>query len=383
MNQPKDAATTTTTNAATLYVAFELSLSIWKLGFADAQGRRRSKGIAARDHGALLEQLKAAKAKFGLPEDARVVSCYEAGREGFSLHRFLKSAGIESLVVDAASIEVDRRSRRAKTDRLDLATLLDRLMRFDRGETGVWSVVRAPSFEEEDERRLHRELERLTRERIQHRNRIRSLLFAQGVAPDRLDAFLETLDESVPTLWDGRPLPRRLKAEIDRERERLEVVSRQIRALEKEHAEAIKKGETSATRKIQTLILLRSLGPKSAWILVMEFFGWRSFRNRRELGAAAGLTGTPYSSGKSNHEQGISKAGSRRIRNLMIELAWLWLRLQPDSKLSLWFQARFAKGGRRMRRVGIVAVARRLLIDLWHFVEHGTVPVGAKLKRAA
>lgn len=383
MNQPKGAPATATTNATTLYVAFELSLSIWKLGFADAKGKRRSKAIAARDLGALLEQVKSAKAKLGLPEDARVVSCYEAGREGFSLHRLLKSAGIESLVVDAASIEVDRRSRRAKTDRLDLATLLDRLLRFDRGETGVWSVVRVPSIEEEDDRRLHRELERLTKERIQHRNRLRGLLFAQGVAPERLDAFLASFEESPVTLWDGRPLPTRLKAEIDRERERLDLVNRQIRALEKEQVQAIAKGETPATRKIQTLLLLRSLGPKSAWILVMEFFGWRSFRNRRELGAAAGLTGTPYSSGKSNHEQGISKAGSRRIRNLMIELAWLWVRLQPDSKLSLWFQERFAEGGRRMRRVGIVAVARRLLIDLWHLVEHGTVPVGAKQKRAA
>ena len=323
------------------------------------------------------EEIGKAKGKFRLPEGAPVKSCYEAGRDGFWLHRHLVSRGIENVVLESASIEVDRRARRAKTDRLDGGKLLKQLIRHHRdGE--FLRVVRVPSVEQEDERRLHRELERLTKERTGHRNRLQSLLVTQGVVLKPGRDFLLRLSGVV--LWNGAPLPADLKAECEREYERLRLVEEQMRMLEAERLKRLEGSERAELKQVLALARLRGLGCGSAWVLVMEFFGWRGFRNRREVGAAAGLVGTPYASGESTREQGISKAGNRRVRALIIELAWAWLRYQPNSALSRWFEERFGRGGKRSRRIGIVALARRLLVALWRYHEFGEVPAGAELK---
>jgi transposase len=265
-----------------------------------------------------------------------------------------------------------------KTDRVDVRRLLADLVRHARGELGVWKVVRVPSEEEEDARRPHRELERLKKEKTQHRVRIVSLLATQGRRPRKLKAFLADLDTA--TIWDGSPLPRELRAEIKREADRLCWTEAQIQAIQRQQRQRLKQPDSPDLHMVKLLAKLRGVGVDSAWMLVMEFFGWREFSNRGQVGGAAGLGGTPYSSGSSDREQGISKAGNARVRVRMIELAWLWIRLQPHSHLTQWYLKRFACGGSRMRRIGIVAVARRLLIALWHFVEHGVVPPGAMLK---
>ncbi len=363
-------------SAPVLYMALELSNKNWRLAFGDGT-KRRQVSVPAANLVKLAEAVAKAKERFKMPASARVVSCYEAGRDGFWLHRHLRSVGIENEVIDAASIEVDRRLRHVKTDRLDGDRLLDKLMRHQAGECGGWSVVRVPSIEEEDARRLHRELERLKRERLAHRVRIQSLLMVQGIRVMSKGAAklrLETL-----TLWDGRALPGELRCELERELERLALVERQIAALEAERRERLREPKTDAERSIVQLMRLGAIGPTSAWLLVMEFFGWRRFRNRREVAALAGLVSTPYNSGDSERDQGISKAGNRRVRAMMVEIAWLWLRFQPKSALSQWYQRRFAGGGLRMRRIGIVALARRLLIALWRYLEDGVIPEHARL----
>jgi transposase len=306
-----------------------------------------------------------------------VVSCYEAGREGFFLHRYLESRGIRNVVVDASSIEVSRRRRRAKTDRLDVKKLLDKLIGFHRKEKRVWSVVRVPSVEEEDGRRLHRELESLKKERTRHRNRIRSLLFGQGIRLRRWKDVKAVLEGR--RLWDGRPLPRGLKGELERELARYELVEEQVKLLHGEQERQIKEPSSANSRKAARLVRLRAVGPRSSWVVSHEF-GWRRFKNRRQVGACAGLVPTPHESGSQGKELGISKEGVSRVRTMMIELSWQWIRLQPQSKISKWFQERFGGGGKRVRRIGIVAVARRLLIALWKMMEYGEIPEGAELK---
>ena len=358
-----------------LYVAMELSASKWRLALSTGGHRIRQKSIPAGDPQGLEKETQAAKKHFGLPEDAKVLSCYEAGRDGFWIDRLLSELGIENVVVDAASMKVDRRARRAKTDKIDAKRLLADLIRHHRGEKDVWKVVRVPSEEQEDKRRLHRDLERLKKEKTQHRSRIFSLLATQGVRPDNLKTFLAELDAT--RIWDGKPLPPGLKAEIERERDRLRLVEEQIRAITNEQREQLKHASSPELAKVKVLTKLRGIGVDSSWLLVMEMFGWRQFNNRGEVGGSAGLGGTPHNSGSSENEQGISKAGNPLVRTRAVELAWLWIRYQPRSELSQWFMRRFAGGGSRMRRVGIVAVARKLLIALWHLVEHGVVPQGA------
>jgi transposase len=363
-------------SAPVLYMALELSNKTWRLTFSDG-AKRRQVTVPAADLMKLACAVAKAKERFGMPASARVVSCYEAGRDGFWLHRHLRSVGIENEVVDAASIEVSRRLRHVKTDRLDCERLLAKLIRHHAGERGGWSVVRVPSIEEEDARHLHRELERLKRERLAHRVRMQSLLVTQGVRMTIKGSArlrLETL-----TLSDGRALPTELRAELERERERLALIERQIAQLEGARRERLQNPRTEAERRIVHLMRLGAVGPASAWLLVMEFFGWRAFRNRREVAALAGLVGTPYNSGDSARDQGISKAGNRRVRAMIVQIAWLWLRFQPRSALSQWYQTRFAGGGLRMRRIGIVALARKLLIALWRYLENGVMPEGARL----
>jgi transposase len=308
-----------------------------------------------------------------------VVSCYEAGRDGFWLHRFLLSLGVENLVVDSSSIEVNRRSRRAKTDRLDAQKLLMMLIRHDLGEEGrVFSVVRVPSVEQEAERQLHRDWEELKKERTLHRNRIQSLLACHGIFLKFGSNFGMCLGSL--TLWDGSAVPAKLRERLEREWKRLELVESQIRELTKQKQEEVTAASNASLQQIQKLATLKGIGLTSAWVFVCEFFSWRQFRNRREIGALAGLVPMPYQSGSSNREQGISKAGNVRLRTMSIEIAWSWLRWQPESQLSLWFRERYGPGQRRSRRAGIVALARKLLVALWRFLEFGVMPEGAILK---
>jgi transposase len=360
-----------------LFVALELSNKKWKLALSDGN-KRRIVTITAGDLVTLGEAVAKAKARFGMPGGVPIVSCYEAGRDGFWLHRYLLHCGVANVVVDASSIEVNRRARRAKTDRVDVEQLLRLLIRYHHGEKRVWSVVHVPSVEEEDARRLHRELERLKKERTGHRNRIQALLVSQGVRLQPRHDLLERL--AAARLWDGSALPPDLQAEVRREEARLRSVDEQIRALEAEQARRLEEAVTPCHQQIAQLMHLRGIGLTSAWVFVMEYFGWRQFHNRKEVAALAGLTPMPYASGDSARDQGISKAGNRRIRTLMIQIAWGWLRYQPHSTLSVWFNTRFALGGKRMRRIGIVALARRLLIALWRYVQRGVIPESASLK---
>ena len=364
---------------AVLYIAFELSNSKWKLAFSDGS-KIRHKAITAGNLAQLQAEIELAKRKFKMSEDVRMVSCYEAGRDGFWIHRYLESQGIENLVVDSASLEVSRRKRRAKTDRIDVGKLLRMLLRYWGGEKKVWSVVRVPSEQDEDARHLHRSLENLKDERTMHRNRIKGLLVQQGikVSNPSQKKFLAVL-EKVRT-WNGQAVAAELKAQVVREYERLQMVEGQIKALEKEKKERLKNPDTDSLKKVAKLATLYGIGSVSSWTFVMEFFGWRQFQNRREVGGLAGLTPTPYDSGESLREQGISKAGNQRVRALAIEIAWAWLRFQPQSNLSQWYMKRYANGGKRMRRIGIVAMARRLLIDLWRYLEYDKIPAGARLR---
>jgi transposase len=360
-----------------LYMAMELSNRQWKLGFTDRRRKIRRVTIEARNLVALQEQIGQAKSRFGLPEDAPVFSCYEAGRDGFWLHHYLVSRGIDNQVLEPSSIKVDRRRRRAKTDRLDVERMLMQLLRYLDGDTEELHVVRVPTQEQEDGRRLHREQLRLKDERKVHRTRINALLVTQGIELKVRSDFRKRLEQL--TGWDGSALGADLRAELEREYVRLELVESQLRTLEAEQQRRLEQRQVPQMQAIVHLMGLRGVGRTGAWILVMEFFGWRDFHNRREVASAAGLTGTPYDSGDSEHEQGISKAGNVRIRWLIVQLAWDWLRYQPESQLSLWFRERFGEG-KRLRRIGIVALARRLLIALWRYVEHGVVPEGAQLK---
>ena len=364
-------------HAAVLYMAMELGNEKWRLAFGDGT-RARQVCIGAGDIAGLREQVDKAKGKFGLEQESGVVSCYEAGRDGFWLHRQLEALGITNRVVDAGSIEVSRRARRAKTDRLDAQALLEKLIRYERGERRVWREVRVASAQWEDLRQLHREREQLLGERTRHRNRLTGKLVAQGVRLPIDGKFLERLGEA--RLFDGRPLPEHLKAGLEREWERLQLVQAQIKALEANIRQLIADG--GPLKGVRSLMLLSGIGWVGAWLLVLEILGWREIATRRQLAALAGLVPSPYNSGTMVRDQGIGKAGNRRVRALMIQLAWLWLRYQPDSKHSRWFQERFGGGNKRQRRIGIVALARRLLIDLWRLLEAGVVPEGARLRVA-
>jgi len=365
-----------------LYLSFELGRKEWKLAFTVGRGEKpRLRTLAAGDLRGLDQEIERARQRWGVPEGARVVSCYEAGRDGFWLHRCLLSRGVSNLVVDSSSIEVNRRSRRAKTDRLDAQKLLTMLIRHDLGEEDrVWSVVQVPSVEQEADRQLPRDWDVLKKERTLHRNRIQSLLACQGLTLKLGSDFAERLESLV--LRDGSALPSPLRERLKREWERLELVESQIRELTRQKEEAVAAASSPSLQQIAQLATLKGIGLTSAWVFVSEFFGWRKFRNRREVGALAGLEPMPYQSGSSDREQGISKAGNSRLRTMAIEIAWSWLRWQPQSELSLWFRERYGPGSRRSRRVGIVALARKLLVSLWRFLETGVVPPGAIVKTA-
>ena len=371
----------TATSAPVLYLAIELSGLSWKLAFTVGLGQKpRLRTISAGNPDQLLREIHKAKVRFNLPEETPVISCFEAGRDGFWLHRFLAHHGIQNQVVDSASIEVNRRQRRAKSDGLDATKLVEMLIRWHHGERKVWKVVHVPSVQDEDHRQPHRELMELKAQRTEHVNRIKGLLATLGLritVDAQLPERLENLRQ-----WDGAAVPPQLRQRILREFQQWQLVERQIRDLEAQRTKDIRKDSTPAGDKMRALLQLKGIGEGSVAVLVREFFGWREICNVRELGSLAGLTPTPYDSGGSRCEQGISKAGNRRVRWLMIELGWGWLRYQPSSQLSQWFQRRFGRGNSRLRKVGIVALARKLLIALWKYLETGVVPAGAVLRQA-
>jgi transposase len=359
-----------------LFVAFELSEKNWKLGFTTGHGQKpRERGVEARNQTRLLQEVAQAKKRFGLPDTAPVLSCYEAGREGFWLHRFLLAQGITNYVVDSSSIEVKRRRRRAKSDGLDVRKLVSMLIRYEHGEGDVWRVVNVPSVQAEDDRHLHRDLETLKQERASTTTRIKSLLSTQGVRLKSLSMFPEQLDAL--RLWDGSEVPSGLCRRLLRVWAHHRFLSEQIADLEAERRTLLRTSEEPSIDKVRQLMHLRGIGINGSWLLVMEFFAWRELKNRRQVGGLAGLTPTPYQSGESAREQGITKSGNRHVRWMTTELAWSWVRYQPESALSQWFQERYGGGGKRLRRIGIVAVARRLLIALWRFLKSGVLPEGA------
>ena len=365
----------------TLFVAFELSEKTWKLGFTTGHGQKpRERTVTARQHELVLDKIAQAKRRMGLPARAAVVSCYEAGREGFWLHRFLQGHGITNHVVDSSSIEINRRRRRAKSEGLDVRRLLSMLMRYEQGERHVWQVVKVPSVEAEAQRHLHWDLETLKQERASTMPRIEGLLSSQGLRVPSPTKFPEQLEAL--RLWDGSPVPPGLRRRVLGVYAHYTFLSEQSAAVEVERRTLRQTSADASSDKIRQLMQLKGIGINGAWGLVMEFFGWRAFTHRREVGGLAGFTPTPYQSGESAREQGMSKSGNRHGRWMTTELAWSWLRFQPDSALSGRFRGRFGSGGKRWRRIGIVAVARKLLIALWRFLETGVLPEGAVLKEA-
>ncbi len=359
-----------------LYMAMELSNRKWKLGFSSGR-RMRRKSVEARDRGRLLEEVARAKVKLGLPAEARVVCCYEAGRDGHWIYRWLSAEGFEVLEIDSSSIETNRR-KHVKTDRVDVEKLLDLLLRYSLGFRQAFRVVRVPPEEAEAGQRLHREDEYLTRQRTRVSNRIQGLLVTQGITERSLQGDFAGWLEQVRR-WDGQGLSQELKAELIRMHAQYRLMDEQLAELARAYAvELAAASAVGATRR--RLEMWKAMGPKTSRILSAEVFAWRKFNNAKEVGGMSGLTPTPSQSGDEHREQGISKAGNRRVRRVMIEFAWLWLRWQRDSHLSRWYRQRFAHGSRRMRRIGIVALARKLLVALWRYLEFAEVPAGALLK---
>jgi transposase len=359
-----------------LLLAFELSARVWKLGFTVGVGPRPYvRQIPAGAVEVLAAEITRAQARFGLPAETRVVSCYEAGREGFWLHRYLEAQGIANQIVDSSSIEVNRRARRTKTDRLDLGGLLRLLTRYVAGEAEVWHVVRVPTVAEEDARHLMRTLATVTRDRTRTINRLKGLLMTVGVRVPVDATFLDRVADA--RLWDGTVLPPGLQARLRGQWAQWQHLTEQLRTLKAAQRPDL---ATPAGRTIAQLQTLRAIGPVGAWTLTTELFAWRQIRNRRELAALVGLVPAVYQSGDSARDQGITKAGNRHVRRVLVQLAWTWLRYQPESALTVWFHRRFGQGSKRLRRIGIIALARKLLIALWRFIDTGTVPEGAVLK---
>ena len=355
----------------TVYAAIELSKKSWVVAIVQpAKGQPsiyRIKGGAFSD---LVMRLRTAT-----PGGERLLVCYEAGYDGFWLARSLQTEKIDCRVLDPASLQVNRRARRVKTDRIDVLMLVRALIAVERGDRHVCSIVRVPTVEEEDARRSHRERQRLIRERTAHINRIKGLLFGQGIRGVEPRLRRSRIDFSDLRTGEGLPLPARLRAELKREYARLDLVETQLRVTEAERDTADAQ-DPSIEYKRNMLIQLRGVGPASAAILTREIFG-RRFANRRQLGSYLGLTPSAYDSGSTTRCQGISKAGNSFARRVMIEVAWLWRKYQPNSALAKWYEERAAGQSPRIRRIMLVALARKLIVALWRYVEIGLVPAGA------
>jgi transposase len=364
-------------NEPTLYVAFELGKKEWKLamtsGFEVAPWLRT---VASGDWPGVERALARGHARFGLPAGAPVVSCYEAGRDGFWIHRALAHRGIRNRVVDSASIEVNRRARRAKTDRLDALKLVRMLVRVCWGERRVWSEVHVPSVAAEAARLVSRERTALTQEQTRLTNQVKGWLATWGAPLPRRRprGWWATVRD-----WAGAPLPVELQARLARAEARRAVLAEQIAALDAQQQAAVTTAAPASA--LHQLVQLKGIATTSASVLLDEGLVWRGFRNRREIGGLLGFAPTPYDSGNSVREQGISRAGNHRLQSISIQLAWNWVRWQPFSALTQWYRDRFGHGTRE-RRIGIVAVARKLVIALWRYVTTGAIPTGAILKVA-
>ena len=386
LDQHFEEPTAIRTNLDAIFVSLELSRSTWLItSVSPGGGERMSKhGVSAGNIAALLARLSELKQKAfaRTGKSFQVIVIQEAGLDGFSIHRVLQSEGVESYVVDAASIATSRRRRRAKTDKIDGEALVRAVLAYRRGEPRVCAMVRSPTPEDEDRRRLCRERKTLTNERVQHVNRIKGLLFSQGISdyePLRRNRR-QRLDEL--KTGDARPLPPHLRAQISRELDRLELLLEQIEAVEIERdalisAMKLEGMNADAVRSpLAMLTKLNGIGPEIAAILWSEGL-YRSFANRRQVAAYAGLAPTPWQSGSVAREQGVSKAGNPRLRTTMLQLAWLWLRHQPQSALTLWFHERVKRNSGRLRKTTIVALARKLLVALWKYATAGVVIDGA------
>jgi transposase len=374
--------TPTAGHCGTIFVTIELSQKTWLVTLHSPDRDRISRHkVEGGDHAGLLALIESTRARSALKLGAapKVVSCYEAGYDGFWLHRLLMAAGIGNFVFDPASIAVEQRSRRAKTDRIDGELLLRTLMAHLRGEPRVVRIVRVPSVEQEDARRASRERDRLVKEQTGHSNRIKALLRLVGMAVGypRRGNWLHWLAQQRD--WQGQPLSPHLLAEVTREHARLMLVREQLAALEQAQAAQASPVPAAMSERRDLLQRLKALGPAFATTLTNEVL-YKDFRNRRQVGAYCGLTPSPWQSGGTDRDQGISKAGNPRARCAAIELAWLWLRHQPESELSRWFRTRTANASKRIKRVAIVALARKLIVALWRYLTTGLVPAGAIMK---
>jgi transposase len=362
----------------TLYVAFELSAKEWKLAMTSGFGIDPwLRTVPAGDLRAVERAISQARTRFRLAPAAPVVSCYEAGREGFWIHRALTQLGLANRVVDSSSIEVNRRARRAKTDRLDALKLVRMLVRVWSGERGVWSEVRVPTATDEAARQVSRERTALTQEQTRVTNQMRSWLATWGcrLPGRRGGAWWTTVQD-----WANAPLPAAVQARIARAEARLAVIEEQIGELDTAQQTAMRMAPADSA--LGRLVQLKGVATTGASVLLDEGLVWRGFRNRREIGGLLGFAPTPYQSGEVARDQGISRAGNARLQAISIQLAWNWVRWQPTSALTQWYRERFAGGGKRARRIGIVAVARKLVIALWRYATTGVVPSGAILKAA-
>jgi transposase len=363
---------------ATLFMAMELGSTKWKLAFAVVRGGRpRIRTIAAGELAKLWTEIRVAKTRVGLAAEAPVRSCYEAGRDGFWVHRALVAHGVDNVVVDPSSIAVDRRQRRAKTDRVDATALVMQLMNAAAGDRRGWREVHVPSLEAEHDRQLQREWDTVREDRKRIRNRIQGLLVTQGVQLPLTGRFPQRL--TTTRLWNATPLAAPLIARLEREWTALCQVEARRRELARLRRARVRTATDVVATQTTRLMQLRGIGLNGAFTLTTELYAWRAFRNGRQIGAIVGLTPTPYRSDQSVTEQGISRSGNRRVRALSIELAWAWLRYQPESALSRWYHRRFGEHA-RARRIGIVAVARKLVVALWRYVDHDVIPEGARLK---
>lgn len=363
-----------------LYMALELSNRTWRLGFSNGS-KMRQKSVQARALSEVLNEITQAKAKLGLAAEARVVACYEAGRDGHWIYRWLRTEGVEVRVIDSSSIERAQGRKHVKTDGMDVERLLDLLMRYCMGFRRSFRVVRVPDEGTEAGLRLHREDAYLVKAQGRVANRIRGLLAAQGLIDVRLGrGFAGWLDGV--KLWNGQGLSAALKAELLRLHEQYELYRGQQRTVATGYKAELEAGADVIGQQRARLELLKGVGPKISRVLSAEAFSWRRFRNQKQVGSMAGLTPTPDQSGDLSRERGIGKHGNPRVRHMAIELAWLWLRWQPESALTAWFRERFGGAGKRLRRVGIVALARKLLIALWRYLEQGLVPAGAVVTEA-
>jgi transposase len=382
-HRPED-QTAISTNRGAIFISLELSRSTWLVtSLLPDNGEKMSKhSLRGGDAAGLLQRLRQLqeKAEGRTGRRAPIVVIQEAGLDGFWIHRLLEKEGIESYVVDAASIATSRRRRRAKTDRIDGEALIRALLAYKRGELRVCAMVRVPTPEEEDRRRISRERKTLTAERVAHVNRIKGLLFSQGVAYEPLRrnrrAQLAELRGR-----DGRPLPEHLRRQIDRELDRLELVLEQIKAIEADRDDILTPANEADPTPAKMLMGLKGIGAEFAAVLWSEGL-FRRFTNRRQIAAYAGLAPTPWQSGSVDREQGVGKSGNPRLRTTMLQLAWLWLRHQPDSTLSRWFHERVSRNGGRFRKTMITALARKLLVALWKYVTAGVVIEGAAIRTA-